>query len=207
MFVGKTIRVLDTAVTTTIHGEPVQLVKEYKYLGTIFDSLLKFSSNTKAILKKFHQRQYLLRKLNSFGVSKIILQTFYYSFIESIITFSITCWFHSTTLQNRNHLQRTATVCSKIIGLPLMTFNMQASEPYHAGPFALPLLIVRVAPIGSPASLPCMQDTEEKGYLCSKGCHAPQLIAPLPTYTHTHPHTDIPHMSTFAHSTPSWTLL
>ena len=62
---------------------------------------------------------------------------------------------------------------------------MQVSEPYHAGPFTLPLLIVRAAPIGSPASLPCMQYTEEKGYLCAKGCHAPQLKAPLPTRTHT----------------------
>ena len=51
------------SVTTTIHGEPVELVEEYKYLGTIFESLLKFSSNAEEILRKCHQRQYLLRKL------------------------------------------------------------------------------------------------------------------------------------------------
>ena len=107
-------RALATAVTTIIHGKPVELVEEYKYLGTIFDRLLKFSAKTEEILRKCHQRLYLLRKLNSFGVSKIILRIFYYSFIESIITFSITCWFHSTSLKNRNCLQRTATVCSKI---------------------------------------------------------------------------------------------
>ena len=50
-------RALSTSVTTTIHGEPVELVEEYKYLGTIFDSLLKFSSNTEEILRKCHQRQ------------------------------------------------------------------------------------------------------------------------------------------------------
>ncbi|XP_060780499.1 NACHT, LRR and PYD domains-containing protein 3-like [Neoarius graeffei] len=73
-------RQLAEAHTTTIRGE---LVEEYKYLGTIFDSLLRFSSNTEEILKKCHQRQYLLRKLRSFGVNKDILLTFYHSFIES----------------------------------------------------------------------------------------------------------------------------
>ncbi|XP_060780488.1 NACHT, LRR and PYD domains-containing protein 12-like [Neoarius graeffei] len=76
-------RQLAEAHTTTIRGEPVELVEEYKYLGTIFDSLLRFSSNTEEILKKCHQRQYLLRKLRSFGVNKDILLTFYHSFIES----------------------------------------------------------------------------------------------------------------------------
>lgn len=73
-------------VTTTIQGKPVVIVKEYKYLGTIFDNLLRFSSNIEEILRECQQRQYLLRKLRSFGGSKDIL-TFYYSFIKSIITF------------------------------------------------------------------------------------------------------------------------
>ena len=58
------------------------------------------------------------------------MMTFDYAFLESIMTFSITCWFHSLSLQNRNRLQRTASVCSKIIGLPVRTlahvFNQQA---------------------------------------------------------------------------------
>ncbi len=118
---SKKQRDLAAAVTTTIHGKPVEVVEEYKYLGTIFDNLLKFSSNTEETLRRCQQRLYLLRKLNSFGVSKDILLTFYYSFIESIITFSITCWFHSISIQNRNRLQSTVSVCSKTIGLPVRT--------------------------------------------------------------------------------------
>ena len=53
-------RALSTSDTTTIYV-PVELVEEYKYLGTIFDSLLKFSSNTEEILRKCHRRQDLLR--------------------------------------------------------------------------------------------------------------------------------------------------
>ena len=56
-------RQLAEAITTFIWGEPVEVVEEYRYLGTIFDSLLRFSTNTEEILKKCLQRQYLLRKL------------------------------------------------------------------------------------------------------------------------------------------------
>lgn len=49
-------RELAAASTTSIHGKPVELEEEYRYLGIIFDSLLKFSSNTEEILRKCHQR-------------------------------------------------------------------------------------------------------------------------------------------------------
>ena len=121
-------RDLAAAVTTSIHGKPVEVVEEYRYLGTIFDNLLKFSSNTEDILRRCHQRLYLLRKLNSFGVSTHIMMTFYYAFIESIMTASITCWFHSLSLQHRNRLQHTASVCSKVIGLPVRTLSHVYSQ-------------------------------------------------------------------------------
>lgn len=119
---------LAAAVTTTIHGMPVEVVEEYKYLGTIFDNLLKFSANTENILKKCHQRLYLLRKLNSFGVSTPIMMTFYYAFLESIMTFSMSCWFHSLSLQNRNRLQHIAAVSSKVIGQPVRTLAQVYSQ-------------------------------------------------------------------------------
>jgi len=68
------------AVTTVIHSSPVETVEEYKYLGTI---LLFVSTN--------------------------ILLTFYYTFTERVLAFS---------LQDRNRLHNIVKVCSKIIGLP-----------------------------------------------------------------------------------------
>ena len=106
-----------------IRGEHVEVVDEYRYLGTIFDGLLRFSSNTEEILKKCHQRQYLLRKLRSFGVSKNILLTFYHSFIESILTFSFISWFHAISLQDRTRLLSITRVCSKIIGHPVRALS------------------------------------------------------------------------------------
>lgn len=116
-------RELAAAAITRIHGMPVEVVEEYRYLGTVFDNLLKFSANTEEILRRSHQRMYLLRKLNSFGISTPVMMTFYYAFLESIMTFSITCWFHSLSIQNKTRLQRTASVCSKIIGLPVRSLE------------------------------------------------------------------------------------
>ncbi|XP_042272891.1 uncharacterized protein LOC121900544 [Thunnus maccoyii] len=121
-------RELAAVVIITIHGKPIEIVEEYKYLGIIFDNLLKFATNTDEILRKCQQQQYLLRKLNSFGISKDILKTFYYSFIESIMPFSFTCWFHSISLPNRNRLQSTVKVCSKIIGLPVRALSTPCEQ-------------------------------------------------------------------------------
>ena len=59
-----------------IHDEPVVIVNTYKYLGTIFDSQLKWDKNTDVIVKRGQQRLCLLRKLNSFGVGSGILSRF-----------------------------------------------------------------------------------------------------------------------------------
>lgn len=51
-----------------ISDTPVHVMGEYNYLGMIIDNRLKFDQNTDAIIKKSHQRLYVLRKLNSFNV-------------------------------------------------------------------------------------------------------------------------------------------
>ena len=86
---------------TTINGANLEIVQNYKYLGTVFDDKLRFTD----VVKKAHQRLYCLRKLNSFGVDQRILSTFYSSFIESILTFSFGCWFKSLCQRHKNRLQ------------------------------------------------------------------------------------------------------
>lgn len=130
--------------------------------------------------------------VNMFGVNTNILRTFYYSFIESVITFSITCWFHSTSLQNRTRLQSTVKVCSKIIGLPVRSLSTMCEQQTlrtvqdPTGPLTRSVPSVWVAPLRTPAPLPGLQDTEEENNLCSQSCSTPQLPtipAPLPPYS------------------------
>ena len=102
---------------SVIHGEDVQSVESYKYLGTVFDSQLKFDINTESIVKRGQQRIHLMRRLNSFNVSERILRNFYCSFIESLLTFSSVCWFNGLSIKDKNSLNSIVNVCSKIIGV------------------------------------------------------------------------------------------
>ena len=71
----------------------------YKYLGTIFEDILKWDLNTDAITRKGHQRFHLLPKLRSFNVDPTILKLFYNSFIENVLTFSFICWFYNLNVK------------------------------------------------------------------------------------------------------------
>ena len=76
-------------VPVLINDSVVETVSEYKYLGTIFDNKLTFDANTDRICKKANQRLFFLRKLRSFQVDRTLMRMFYSSFIESVLTFSI----------------------------------------------------------------------------------------------------------------------
>ena len=58
----------------TIKGQIVEMVNDFKYLGTYIDGKLTFKENTDFIFKRCSQRLYLLRKLN-FAVNQNILET------------------------------------------------------------------------------------------------------------------------------------
>ena len=55
-----------------INGVKVERMTEYKYLGTVFDSKLKFNANSDFINKKCQSRLYCLWKLRSFHVNRLI---------------------------------------------------------------------------------------------------------------------------------------
>ena len=101
-----------------INGDNVENVKEYKYLGTIFDYKLNWSANTDAVIKKCQQRLHFLRKLRSFNVNERVLSLFYRCFVESILTFSFQCWYGSLSLVNKSRLEKIVLVASKIAGTP-----------------------------------------------------------------------------------------
>ena len=99
-----------------VRARKIDSVTEYKYLGTIFTDKLNWDKNTDAIAKKGQQRLYFLRKLNSFSVDKTVMNLFYKSFIESILTFSFICWFRNLTIKQKKSLERITSLSSKIIG-------------------------------------------------------------------------------------------
>ena len=72
--------------------------------------------NTADIVKRGQQRIHLLRKLNSFSVTRYPL-SFYQSFLESLLCFSFICWFPSLKLKDKNSLYHIIKTCSKITGV------------------------------------------------------------------------------------------
>ena len=85
-------------------------------MDTIIDSNLNFSDNSDYIFKSCNQRLHLLRKLNSFRVSKHIMETVYKNLIEGILTFNMAMWYGNLNLKCRGKLQRIVKLASKIIG-------------------------------------------------------------------------------------------
>ena len=50
-------------VPVKVDNEPVEVVSNFKYLGTLTDNKLSFSDNSDLTYKKSQQRLYLLQKL------------------------------------------------------------------------------------------------------------------------------------------------
>ena len=106
----------DNQLNSVISNECIEIVSDYKYLGTFFSNKLDWDKNTESIIKKAQQRVFFLRKLNSFSAHKNTLTLFYRSYIESILCFSCICWFNNLNLKQKNSMSSIVNLCSKIIG-------------------------------------------------------------------------------------------
>lgn len=99
-----------------INGEQVEVVQQYKYLGTILDSKLDWTENTTLLVKKGNQRLHFLRKLRSFGVQSSILMMFYQATVESIITYNSGCCFGNLKVADASRLRKIVKSANSVIG-------------------------------------------------------------------------------------------
>ena len=99
-----------------INHETVEQVESFKYLGIVLDKKISFSLHVDSVCKKANQRLYLLRKLKSFDVDPVILETVYRSLIESILTFNVIAWFGNLTVKDKAKLTRVVKLAGKIVG-------------------------------------------------------------------------------------------
>ena len=84
-----------------IHGEKVEQINTYKYLGVTIDDQLSWKAHSYTIYKKLNSRLYLLRQLKYFRVDKTLLVLFYKSILESLICFLLICWGGNARKQNK----------------------------------------------------------------------------------------------------------
>ncbi len=107
--------------------ELVLRVLNSKYLGTVLDNKLSFSPNTEVLCKRGLQRLYCLRKQRSLNLDKTLMCMFYRSYIESLLSFSLLCWFNSLKVKNKNGFERIVNQGSKITG----SKQMSMTQLYH----------------------------------------------------------------------------
>ena len=88
-------------VPICIKNENVDIVKAYKYLGTLICNNLQSCENIQNIVKKANKRMYFVRKLRKIGVNVNILSNFYKSTVESILLFCIVCWYGNSKHHDR----------------------------------------------------------------------------------------------------------
>ena len=89
-----------------INDENVERVSEYKYLGTIINDKLNFEENINTIYKKANSRMFFVRKLYNLQVDNKIVELFYRSVVESVITFGIAAWYGNCSQTSRNKLTK-----------------------------------------------------------------------------------------------------
>ena len=73
--------------TITINDQQVERVKNYKYLGVVFDDNLYWIENSNRTQKKVNQRLFFMKKLSALNVDKALLGLFYESCIVSLFCF------------------------------------------------------------------------------------------------------------------------
>ena len=102
-----------------INGETVEMVKEFKYLGTVIDNKLDWGANTTSLVKKSNQKMFYLRKLRAFKVSTKILQRFYQAAVESVVTYNCLCFYGNLRETDKNRLKKLTRTAGGIVGGPV----------------------------------------------------------------------------------------
>ena len=87
-------------------GETLPILKNTKLLGVIISDDLKWSENTKYLVKKANARLELLRKLVKFNPPISDMKTVYIAYIRSILEQSCSLWHSSLTKEDRVTLER-----------------------------------------------------------------------------------------------------
>ena len=106
----------NTPTPIYIDNQGVDIVSSFKYLGTLIGTNLTFCHHIDYVYKKAQQCLYLLRKLQSFGVSQHIVELVCREFIESILSFNIVTWYGNVNIKNRTKLARIVNIATKLIG-------------------------------------------------------------------------------------------
>ena len=138
-------KTLDFQPEFEIEGHQLEVVEEVKCLGLILRSDLKWSSNTKSIVKRAYHRLWMIKRLKNLGADSVDLVDIYQKQIRSILEFGTPVWNSSITQAEVVDIERTQKSFCKLqdcIGREL--FVLQAC---HENPWIRVIRIQKRRPI------------------------------------------------------------
>ena len=100
--------------TLYINNTVVENVSVYKYLGTLIDHNFTFAENVDNVYKKINQRVYFVRQLHRLNIDTKIMELFYNAIIQSVISFSITCWYGNCTQDSKHKIMKVINTSRKL---------------------------------------------------------------------------------------------
>ena len=99
----------------SLNQSNLELVQKTKLLGVIMTDDLKWSENTKELVKKAYSRMELLRKVASFKPPIDDLKNIYMLYVRSILEQSCVVWHSTLTKENANDLERVQKCAIRIM--------------------------------------------------------------------------------------------
>ena len=97
-----------------INNTVVDIVKSYKYLGSIIDDKLNGNENTEKVYKIANQHMYFVRKLKKCYIDKSIMSMFYKSVVESVLNFRLLNLYGGSSSAARGKVKSIATSARRL---------------------------------------------------------------------------------------------
>ena len=98
-----------------VDGKQLEVVEEYKLLGVIISSNLKWEANTEYITKKAFSRLWMLRRLKNLGLKTHSLVKIFITQIRSVLEFGAVTWHSMITKENSRTIERVQKAALAII--------------------------------------------------------------------------------------------
>ena len=98
-----------------LNNENVEIVSEFKLLGTIITDDLQWNENTQFLTKKAWKRMQLLHNAAKFTRKKSDLRSIYQTFIRPVLEQSAPVWHSSITEENSADLERVQKAAVRVI--------------------------------------------------------------------------------------------
>ena len=99
----------------TLKGDPIEIVDQYKSLGVILSSDLKWDLNTAKIVQNGNMRMKILHTAAKFTSNISDLKIIYNQYIRSVLEYGSNVWHSGLTQQNKSDIERLQKSSLKII--------------------------------------------------------------------------------------------